>query len=102
MNKAPKTIEEAYAELDKIFEQEPRAKAEFAAVAKKEDMVQFHHTLGQWMRNNWGLWRNSKLAQLLETKKIMHPDNMSGALLEGYWCYRHNVSYEYKGSGCPI
>ena len=37
-----------------------------------------------YLRNNWGLWRNSKLAENLFKMGIFHPDDMSGIILDSY------------------
>ena len=46
-----------------------------------------HFGTGLWIRNNWGLWAGSRLANYFRQKGIEHPDNMSGIILSTY--YRH-------------
>jgi hypothetical protein len=36
------------------------------------------------MRNNWGLWRGSRLSKYFNSLGIFHPDDMSGIILTGY------------------
>jgi hypothetical protein len=48
MARCPKTAEEAWKRLDKrLSEEEKKANRE------AEDMVDFHFSLGMWIRNNW-------------------------------------------------
>lgn len=48
------------------------------------DVIQAHHTLGRWMRNNWGLWQGSELREWFFDKGIHHADDMSGIILESF------------------
>jgi len=41
--------------------------------------------LGMWMRNNWGLWGDSRLADWFAEKGIDHPDDMSTIILKSFW-----------------
>ncbi len=43
-----------------------------------------HHGLGRYLRNNWGLWGRSKLAENLSQMGVFHPDDMSGIILDSY------------------
>ena len=51
----------------------------------EEDMIQYHHGLGRWIRNNWELWAGSRLAKYFNDIGINHPDDMSGIILDSYW-----------------
>ena len=42
-------------------------------------LEQYHHTLGQWIRNNFGLWNGN--AALLESCGREHPDDASYVIL---------------------
>ena len=48
-------------------------------------MIQYHFSLGMWMRNNWGLWQGSKLSKWFNERGIFHPDDMSAIILDSYW-----------------
>jgi hypothetical protein len=62
-------------------------------------MVRFHFTAGLAMRNGWGLWTNSPLAQHLKSFGIQHPDDMSGAILETLWCRLHGQPFRLEERG---
>ena len=44
-----------------------------------------HFGLGLWMRNNWGLWGESRLAAYFKKLGIHHPDDMSAIVLHSLW-----------------
>jgi hypothetical protein len=54
-----------------------------------EDMGAFHMTLGLTLRNRWGLWAGSRLAQYFNSVGIYHPDDMSGIILTSLWRRLH-------------
>lgn len=41
---------------DHFFKQIDTQSKEILARIKKEDLIQFHHSTGQFIRNNYGLW----------------------------------------------
>lgn len=45
-----------------------------------------HHSLGRWIRNNWGLWNeeDNKLKVNLKKLGYEHPDDMSNYIIEQY------------------
>ncbi len=51
----------------------------------EDDMALYHHGLGTWIRNNWGLWEGSRLSVWFQKKGIEHPDIMSGIILTSFW-----------------
>ena len=80
----PKNLEECFNELKKVMT--PEQLDEFKN--KKEDnVIEYHHSIGRWIRNNWGLWSESRLAKYFNSIGIHHPDDMSGIILDSF--YRH-------------
>jgi hypothetical protein len=53
--------------------------------AAEEDTAMHPFGLGMWMRNNWGLWREARLARWFNAQGIEHPDDMSGIILDSFW-----------------
>lgn len=49
---------------------------------------------GMAMRNSWGLWSGSPLAQWFYTKNIYHADDMSGIISESYQRHINNQPRE--------
>ncbi len=78
----PKTIEEAYLYLDKMFDD--TAKYTFMTLPEDIATSRLHSGFGMWMRNNWGLWGNSQLMQCLIDSGFIHPDDMSAIILKTY------------------
>ena len=48
-----------------------------------EQLVVLHVTLGLWMRNYFGLWKDNQA--LLDATGRTHPDDASGVLVEALW-----------------
>lgn len=86
---SPKDLEGALAELDRILEPEVR---EEIRAGSEDEMSQYHHGLGTWIRNEWGLWaRSSPLSAYFEGLGLRHPDDMSGIILDSYWRRLHGL-----------
>ena len=63
--------------------------------SEADDTIELHHSLGQHLRNTWGLWHNSTLkADLSVQFGIIHPDDLSGYILKAYWHYRQGLKRE--------
>jgi hypothetical protein len=90
----PKDLGEALIELDKSLTE--INKKEMQALPKRADMIQYHHSLGTWMRNNWGLWGGSRLQKYFTDKGIMHPDDMSSVVLFFYYDWLHGKKETWK------
>jgi len=90
----PKNLEECFLELNKLLKQK-----DINAIRKLKnsgETIDFHHGLGTWLRNNWGLWAGSRLQQYLIGKGIYHPDDMSGTILEFYQEWLNNKHDNWK------
>lgn len=82
----PLTKEIAFARLDKRLSEEDKN-----AILKARDMIDFHFTLGMWIRNTW-IYGNEEervqaLAKDLGEELWFSPDDLSSALLDGYKKY---------------
>lgn len=83
----PKDLEDAFIELMRMLS--PALLNEIKLKSEK-DMIEYHHGLGTWLRNNWGLWAGSRLAQYFRQLGINHPDDMSGIILTSFWRHLHS------------
>jgi glutathione peroxidase-family protein len=83
----PKDLEDAFIELKKMLS--PALLNEIRLKSEK-DMIEYHHGFGTWLRNNWGLWAGSRLAQYFRQSGIKHPDDMSGIILTSFWRHLHS------------
>ncbi len=73
--------------MEKLLRAEDLAKIR---AGTEKDMGQYHHSIGLWIRNRWGLWGGSDLATSLENLGLRHPDDMSAVILTSFWRYLHN------------
>lgn len=83
----PATLEEAHMALERLLS--PETLADIDAMPTEGCMIEYHFSLGLNMRNGWGLWAGSPLAQHLQQLGVTHPDDMSGAILKTFWRRRH-------------
>ncbi len=82
----PQNLDDAFKELDALL---PAAARADIKLVHKDKMSIYHHGLGMWLRNNWGLWKGLRLAQYFKALGFTHPDDMSSALLNAYWSRLH-------------
>jgi hypothetical protein len=83
----PKTVEAAADFLIKHTSTEEKL---YLKSIPKRDLIQFHHSMGQWIRNEFGLWRGNK--QLLADAGTEHPDDASGVIIDRIWEKLHASS----------
>ena len=90
----PKNIKECFRELDSILSNDDIQSIK--KLENRDETIMFHHGLGTWLRNNWGLWGGSRLQQYFIERKINHPDSMSSTILEYYydWLNGENSGWE--------
>jgi hypothetical protein len=83
----PKNLEECYLFLDGVEDIDKwLKKSEESATSSA------HHGMGQWIRNNWGLWSgDSDLCKWFKLNEIDHPDDMSGIILTSFYRYKNNT-----------
>lgn len=79
----PKNLEECFLELEKML---PKETIDEMKNGTEQEMIRYHHGLGTWIRNEWGLWRDSELSKYFNKMGIFHPDDMSGIILKTFWC----------------
>jgi hypothetical protein len=84
MDNKPRTKKECFAQLDEML-----SEADKKAIVEAEDIIEFHFTLGLWIRNNWIYDRsNEELESLCNAFGIDIPffeaDELSSGILEAY------------------
>jgi hypothetical protein len=90
----PTTLEEAHRQLENQFPKEELIKID--AMKSENEMIEYHFGLGMQLRNSWGLWKGSPLWQYMHELGFTHPDDMSGVILETFWCKRHGKDFRLK------
>ncbi|MCK9416159.1 hypothetical protein M0Q97_05825 [Candidatus Dojkabacteria bacterium] len=84
--KIPETLEECYIELN-----QSEGLDQWLAETEKDAVVVYHSSTGRWIRNNWGLWTDSKLKQWFISNGITEPDDMSGVILRSFYRYKKGL-----------
>lgn len=80
----PATPKDAIQVLDIIIPEEDK---EYLRT-EENAAIKIHHSLGRWIRNNWGLWGDeSPLKNYFLQHGINHPDDMSNDIIETYIKY---------------
>jgi len=84
--KIPQTKNEAFAQLDAMLSE--KEKSELA----KGDAIDYHFSLGMWIRNNWIYEQEeedvTRLAKAFRTDFIVFdPDGLSEKIIESYQKY---------------
>ena len=85
--KIPQTKKEAFAQLDAMLSEEDKK-----AIMQAEDAIEFHFSIGLWIRNIWIYEQNeedvNRLAKAFRTDFIVFdPDSLSGKIIESYQRY---------------
>ena len=76
----PKTVKEAAALI--LSEMSGRDKL-LIRNTKKEDLIKFHLSWGNEIRNRCGLWEGNK--ELMKDAGATHPDSLSMRIMETVW-----------------
>lgn len=84
MSNLPTSKKECFAQLDKMLSETDKK-----AIVEAEDFIEFHFTLGLWIRNNWLYDRSEEeLESLSKAFSVDMPffeaDELSSAILEAY------------------
>lgn len=90
----PKNLDEAHAQL--LYMLSPAVLQRIRDMPDEKGMNRLHHGLGRWIRNNWGLWAGGELADSLRKLGLHHPDDMSGVILDTFWCKLHNQPFRLE------
>ncbi len=91
----PTTLEETFKYLDQMFDD--TSKYGFMTLPEDVATGRLHMGLGMWIRNNWGLWGDSKLKNYFLDKGVAHPDDMSSIILTSYHRHLNNKPTDLEG-----
>jgi len=86
----PKTIDECYERLDDYLS--PEQKNALISIQSEKEVVLFHNSIGLYIRNEWLRKPNgeSLIKSINQKNRRVSIDNISGAILIGYWAYLRN------------
>jgi len=84
----PETLEQCFEILDTFKD------TEWINYPEENALAEAHHSIGQWIRNNWGLWivgeNTNKLKKWFIEKGVDHPDDISSIILTSYHRHKNN------------
>jgi len=69
-------------------------KINIKTLTEDEFSGKYHFGFGMWMRNNWGLWKGSRLSKYFNSIGVYHPDDMTGIIFDSY--HRQLAGHEIK------
>ena len=81
----PKNLDDCFKQIDGFWADS--TKMMIRQWTESEFSVNAHFGFGMWIRNNWALWRGSRLSKYFNEMGIYHPDDMSGIILTSYHRY---------------
>ena len=81
----PATVDAAVRLLQGLVTRDEQAKI---ALLKEDDLQTLHFGLGQWIRNNLGLWKDN--TALLAATGETHPDDVSEVIIHEFWLRLRN------------
>ena len=76
----PTTIDAAVRVLVSLVPQDEQIRI---LAMTEADLNSLHPSLGQWIRNYFGLWKGN--AALLDATGEKHPDDASGVIIKAFW-----------------
>jgi hypothetical protein len=85
----PSNLSECIEALDIIMTESKKEDVLNFKLSKEKDcLYNTHHALGQWIRNNWGLWKKeSALYNYFYKMGLWHADDISSVIIISY--HRH-------------
>jgi hypothetical protein len=78
----PVDLDDCLNQLDLMFVDSVKVKIQ--AMTEDEFSGRYHLGFGMWMRNNWGLWKGSRLSKYFNSLGVYHPDDMTGIIFDSY------------------
>ena len=87
MNNKPETKKSYFSQLDETLSEKDKQ-----AIIESKDLIDFHYSLGMWIRNNWLYERSAEeIDSLCKAFKldslIFEPDDMSMEIIKAYRKY---------------
>lgn len=90
----PKDLKDSFSQINILWSDSVKIKVK---AMKESDFVNnSHFGFGMWMRNNWGLWKGSRLFRYLNEKGLNHPDDMSSVILTSYHRHLNNRNLKLR------
>ncbi len=78
----PTDLDDCLKQLDSMFADSTKTKIK--VLTEDEFSGKYHFGFGMWMRNNWGLWRGSRLSKYFNSLGVYHPEDMTGIIFNSF------------------
>jgi len=91
VTKVPETLEECFTALSQLLNE---GEVDRLMMSKEDDLVMYHHGLGRFIRNEWGLWSDGPLNDHFKSLGFIHPDDMSSTIIEAYRAHLRKESFD--------
>jgi len=94
----PKTLNEAMSTLTEFSTDSENDFKEIINQTESSFSATLHFSLGRWIRNNWGLWKEEgPLYEYFKDLGIFHADDMSGIILTTFYRRYHEIEEDISG-----
>jgi hypothetical protein len=90
----PKNLDDSFNELNKLIKRKDRNN--FLKDNENEFLTSQHFALGKYIRNEWGLWKASRLYLWFKEKDITHPDVISSIILKYYYRKKNQLNFNLE------
>ena len=96
----PMDIDDAMAQLNKIANEESRAKL----IGADEELVveRLNRGLGKWMISKWNFYEGSRLSHQMKQLGVSHPTDMSSFLIRTYYRQLNELSLNIEERASAI
>ena len=79
----PRTVDQA---VERLLVELPEDKLAIIESTQRDDLVEFHFSLGMHIRNEFGLWSgNPRLLLSIGEREALHPDFASHFIIVALW-----------------
>jgi len=75
-------------------ESDLKSAEEWTALEEEKAMSLAHHSIGRAIRNSWGFWSDSAIAQKFNEFGVMHGDDMSAIVLDSFHRLMNGKDFE--------
>lgn len=90
----PTDLKETLIELDRLIDKKDKKK--LLKENENDFLSSQHFTLGQFIRNEWGLWKKSRLYLWFIEKGAFHPDDISTIILKHYYSNKNRIDFNLE------
>lgn len=91
VSKVPETLAECFVALSQLLSD---GEQDRIMMIPEKDLCLFHHGLGRFIRNEWGLWAGGPLKDHFKNLGFIHPDDVSSTIIEAYRAHLRKETFD--------